>query len=141
MANWYAIAATERGVVTASVLTAAEWKSDQAGGGADAPNFKNIGAAGGYSTQAAAQKVVDAFNAQPNTNKLAKAGVTTAPNLPNPLTGVAAIGDFFSKLGQRNTWLRIGKVVVGLVLIIVGLVQLTHTQKLVKTAGEAAVLA
>jgi hypothetical protein len=45
--------------------------------------------------------------------------------LPN-LTGLAAIGDFFSKLSQGNTWIRIGEAFLGLILIAAGLAKLTH---------------
>lgn len=56
-------------------------------------------------------------------------------------TGLAAIGAFFSKLGTRGIWTRIAKVVVGAALILVGVVQLTHAQKVVTTVGKAAALA
>lgn len=38
----------------------------------------------------------------------------------NPLQGVAAIGDFFSRLTQGNTWVRVGEVIAGLLLLYVG---------------------
>ena len=44
--------------------------------------------------------------------------------IPN-LGGVAAIGDFFNRLTQPNTWIRVGEVLAGLVLILVGLNALT----------------
>lgn len=37
------------------------------------------------------------------------------------LGGVAAIGDFFSRLSEPNTWLRVAEVLIGGVLIIVSL--------------------
>jgi hypothetical protein len=52
-----------------------------------------------------------------------------------------SVGDFLGKLGERNTWLRVLKVVIGVVLVIVGLVQLTHADKLIGPAAKAAVLA
>jgi hypothetical protein len=51
-------------------------------------------------------------------------------NLANPandigaaanLAGVGAIGDFFNRLTQGNTWLRVGEVVVGLLILYIGL--------------------
>lgn len=51
-------------------------------------------------------------------------------NLANPandigaaanLAGVGAIGDFFNRLTQGNTWLRVGEVVVGLMILYIGL--------------------
>lgn len=41
--------------------------------------------------------------------------------LTNPLSGVNAIGDFFNRLTQPNTWLRVGEVVAGLLLVYIGL--------------------
>jgi hypothetical protein len=43
----------------------------------------------------------------------------------NPLAGLAAIGQFFTSLGEANTWIRVAKVVVGGVMLIVGLVHIT----------------
>lgn len=40
--------------------------------------------------------------------------------IPNPLTGISAVGDFFQRLTQKNTWIRIGEVVLGLILIVAG---------------------
>lgn len=41
--------------------------------------------------------------------------------LPNPLAGLAAVGDFFNRLTQANTWLRVGEVVAGLLVLYLGL--------------------
>jgi hypothetical protein len=140
MANgWYAIAIIERGVVTAHVLTAAEWARDQKPGGPLSATFKNIGAPGGYPTKAAAQKAVTAFNAQPNPKKLDQGGVPTAPDPSVPgLGGIAAIGQFFDRLTEGNTWVRIGEVVLGLALIIVGTAKLFSTTAVGKTAAKVA---
>lgn len=43
-------------------------------------------------------------------------GIST-PNLG----GLAAVGDFFNRLTQANTWLRVGEVVAGLLLVYIGL--------------------
>jgi hypothetical protein len=42
-------------------------------------------------------------------------------NLPNPLAGLAAIGDFFNRLTEPQTWLRVGEVAAGLLLLYLGL--------------------
>jgi hypothetical protein len=51
-------------------------------------------------------------------------------NLANPandigaaanLAGVGAIGDFFNRITEPNTWLRVGEVVVGLLILYIGL--------------------
>jgi hypothetical protein len=39
----------------------------------------------------------------------------------NPLSGLAAIGDFANRLTQKNTWIRVGEVIAGLILLYVGL--------------------
>ena len=41
--------------------------------------------------------------------------------IPNPLGGVAAIGDFFNRLTQANTWVRVGEVAAGILLVYLGL--------------------
>lgn len=69
--------------------------------------------------------------------------------LPNPLGGLAAIGDFFSRLTEASTWERIGQVALGLLLIAVGVAHLTHAvplatavaKKVGGAAAEGAVLA
>jgi hypothetical protein len=43
----------------------------------------------------------------------------------NPLTGLDAIGNFFNKLGDASTWIRVAEVAVGLLLIAVGIAELT----------------
>lgn len=40
---------------------------------------------------------------------------------PNPLSGLASIGDFFSRLTQVNTWMRVLEIGVGIVLVAVAL--------------------
>lgn len=47
------------------------------------------------------------------------------PSIPNPLTGVAAIGDFANRLTQANTWIRVGEFVAGLVLVVIALNAMT----------------
>lgn len=42
------------------------------------------------------------------------------------LKGLEAIGDFFQRLTQANTWIRAGEVVVGLILLAAGLARITH---------------
>lgn len=49
--------------------------------------------------------------------------------------GIQQIGDFFSKLGNSNTWIRVGKVVIGAALIIVGI---SHMTGMDNAAGKVA---
>jgi hypothetical protein len=39
----------------------------------------------------------------------------------NPLGGINAIGDFFNRLTQANTWVRVGEVLAGVMLVYLGL--------------------
>jgi hypothetical protein len=45
-----------------------------------------------------------------------------------------AIGDFFSKLGQANLWIRVGEVILGVILLAVGAARITHTENLISKA-------
>jgi hypothetical protein len=54
------------------------------------------------------------------------AGAAQEAGAPNPLTGLAAVGDFFQRLTQAHTWERIAEVVLGIILIGVGLAHMTH---------------
>jgi hypothetical protein len=77
--------------------------------------------AGGESTAQQIAAGIEAGNAA--------AGATGLPSVPgvgtNPLAGLAAIGDFFSRLTQANTWIRVGKILVGGALVLIGLAHIT----------------
>jgi hypothetical protein len=45
----------------------------------------------------------------------------TTGSFPNPLAGLADIGNFFYKLGEGQTWIRVAEVVVGILVIAVAL--------------------
>ncbi len=53
-------------------------------------------------------------------------------------TGLATIGDFFSKLGQASTWLRVAEVLLGLGLIVVSLAKLAGDTSIGRTATKIA---
>ena len=83
------------------------------------------------------------------TSNLAKATGQAAGQAANAaskaagLTGLAAIGDFFQRLSQANTWIRVGEVLLGLALIIIGLAKLAEGTPLghaALKAGKAAAL-
>lgn len=60
---------------------------------------------------------------------------STANALPtSPLTGINSIGDFFQRLSQANTWIRVGEVIAGLFVLYLGVSALTRGT----TAGEVA---
>ena len=60
---------------------------------------------------------------------------TVKAHAPAPLKGLAAVGDFAQRLTQASTWKRIGEVLIGAALLIVGIAKLAAGT----TAGKAAV--
>jgi hypothetical protein len=60
----------------------------------------------------------------------------TEGQVPNPLTGVDAIGAFFNSLGEASTWIRVAKVLVGGVLLLVGLAHMTGADNAVASAAR-----
>lgn len=55
----------------------------------------------------------------------------------NPLTGINAIGDFFQRLTQKNTWIRIGEGVFAIVLLDLAIKAFTGTSVIESTAKKA----
>jgi hypothetical protein len=82
---------------------------------------------GPFTTRASAEATISqaqtsgGYTLQPTGSSSATTAGLQAAGIPNPLGGLAAIGDFFNRLTQANTWLRVGEVVVGLMLLYVGL--------------------
>lgn len=73
----------------------------------------------------------------------AKGAANAVSTLTSPLSGIAAIGDFFQRLTQASTWIRAAEVLLGLGLIIVGLAELakgTSVGRAAAKAGKAAAL-
>ena len=99
---------------------------------------------GPFATRAAAQK--DAGKGPVpgtggKTNVQASGGADV--KIGNPLSGLAAIGDFFQRLTQASTWIRVAEVVLGFGLIVVGLAHLASGTAVGKAAvrvGKAAAL-
>jgi hypothetical protein len=54
----------------------------------------------------------------------------------SPLAGLAAIGDFFSRLTEKNTWLRAVKILAGGMLIIIGMAHMTGADNAVAAAAR-----
>jgi len=73
---------------------------------------------GPYPTQAQAQAQK---NAHPPTGIASK--IHSA--LSGATTAATGVGDFLGRLTQASTWIRVGEVLLGLALIIVGLAKLT----------------
>lgn len=60
-------------------------------------------------------------------------------HVPNPLSGLQAIGKFFADLSQANTWIRLAEGLLGLALIAVGLAKITNADTTLKKAAKTAV--
>lgn len=62
----------------------------------------------------------------------------------NAIPGLTQIGDFFGLLTQSNTWIRLGQIVLGVILVAVGLARVTHAvpaaTKIAKTVGAVGVI-
>lgn len=151
---WYAVAAGSvapgsSGVATATVVqykNAADFQAHTGfapGSGQDPiPNPP-----GGFPSRAAAQAAADKFNAEPASQRQAgtlpnpNADTVVPPNLKspvsNPLDFLRNIAVFFDKLGQANTWLRIGEFLLGAGLVIAGIAKLASGTAAGKAAGKA----
>lgn len=104
----------------------------------DASLAVNGKAFGPYSSKAAAQAAVKAGKVtgdQPTGGALISGAA---------IPGLTDIANFFDKLGEANTWVRVGEVVLGLVLIAAGIAKITHAvpvaTEVAKAAGTAALL-
>lgn len=91
-------------------------------------------AAGPFATQAQAQAKADALNGDVTT--------ATQPNASN----LGGVGAFFGRLSQASTWIRVGEVVIGLILVGIGLNAMLKGKpfqvvtKAAGVAGKAAIL-
>jgi len=87
------------------------------------------GSATGVQAAAEAKKEFPAGKAPsftPVTPAKVAAGAAAAAGIPSSvLTGLPAIGDFFSRLTQAHTWERVAQVFLGVILIAVGLAHMT----------------
>ena len=84
------------------------------------------GSGGPYPTKAQADAALKALQGVIATPEPLIPGTNIqAPHLPNPLSGIAAVGDFFQRLTQANTWIRIGEVIIGVLLVAVGVAKLS----------------
>jgi hypothetical protein len=89
-------------------------------GGGDA------GIAQPFETFEAAKQFVDQYRGSTIGGQLAQHNL--APHIGNPLTGINAIGDFFSRLEDPHTWVRVGEFLAGGILLWIGLNALTRGQ-------------
>ena len=54
----------------------------------------------------------------------------------NAIPGLSSIGDFFQRLTQANTWIRIAKAVVGGALVLIGLAHMTGASDAISSAAR-----
>lgn len=97
---------------------------------------------GPYATESAADTEMATLK------KTGVPGVQTTPaksplsSLKNPLD---AADQFLGNLANANTWIRVGEVLLGLILIAIGVAELTHAvpiaTSIAKTAGKTAGMA
>lgn len=101
----------------------------------------NVNVTGPFASRAIAQaKIPSGAHTGPYTPQFAGQAKPQAPSVPS-LTGVAAIGDFFSRLGNANTWIRAVKVIAGGALIIIGVSHMTGANnKIARTARKVPVV-
>ena len=83
-----------------------------------------------YPTRAAAQQQASAQNRNVDPSG-------QGSNIPNPLSGLAAIGAFFNKLGEKNTWVRVGEFACGAILVAIGLNSMLKGKPLSIVTGAA----
>jgi len=75
--------------------------------------------------------------------QIARDAGSLVSNVPNPLHGIEAVGNFFNKLGEASTWIRVGEFAIGGLLLAVALnalVKGTTGISPVKTAAKAALI-
>jgi hypothetical protein len=104
-------------------------------------------AAANYNHKPAGQRVTGGLPADPSI--ATGPGGVHIPGISNPLAGVNAIGDFFNRLTQPNTWVRVGEVVAGVLLLYLGLSatmrgteagkQINKAKSVAKTAAGVAI--
>jgi hypothetical protein len=100
---------------------------------------------GPYSTKAAAQAAVARGLTAPTPGGGGllpdPPGIGTPPSggASNPASDLEDIGHFLSDLTSRNLWLRVSKLVVGVALIIVGVIELTGAGKVITTVAKDAI--
>ena len=127
--SWWVIIGVQPNPATGSVYS--YFQGTQAQAQAEAGRVVQIAGQtnlkGPYATKAAAEAAVASGQVKPQTSSAGpqlNVGGNPVGNA-NDLTGLASIGDFFSRLTNANTWIRVGKVLVGGVLLIVGLAHMT----------------
>jgi hypothetical protein len=74
------------------------------------------------------------------TKAAAQAAATTTNKSNNPSPGAGSLTTFLDFITSENGWKRVAKIVVGSAMILIGLFNLTGTDKAVATAAKGAIL-
>lgn len=99
----------------------------------------NASAKGPYPSQAAARQAADQLNSQESgLGPAAAAAAKAAASAAATATGTTGL---VSRLEQGSTWVRVGEVLLGVLLIGIGLAHLTGAQNLISKAVKAAPIA
>jgi hypothetical protein len=92
---------------------------------------------GPFATEAQAQAAQNPKPSPEGPGALVNAAADSVP-------GVASVGDFLHRLTEGSTWIRVGEVLLGLVLIAIGVARITHAvpiaTKIATTAGAGALI-
>lgn len=95
---------------------------------------------GPFTTKAEAEADAKPIPGQPGrsgkkTNQQSSGGADV--KFPNVNFGLADVGKFFSDLSQASTWIRVGEVLAGLILIAVGVARITHAVPVATKVAKA----
>lgn len=154
-AGWYtglidigSVADMKAGTSQTQQATVFQWGNAKAKPTVATANITGLAAitGGPYPTKAAATAAADGTGSSglPGTGK--QAGVSSSavnsangitPSLPDPLSGLAAVGDFFGRLTEAATWTRVAKVIVGAALVLIGLAHMTGADTAVARAARS----
>lgn len=99
---------------------------------------------GPFTTQAAANAAIPAIQkANPAPGVLGQAAKDNASNpvgaVANAASKITSLSDFLSVLGEPDLWIRVAKVIAGGLILIVGLLKLTGTDKTIGGIAAKAV--
>jgi hypothetical protein len=85
---------------------------------------------------AASQAYVKAHGGTTPTTSNATANKNAESTIEGAIPGLSQVGDFFDALTQRNTWIRVAKILVGGVLVIIGLAHISGAGNAVATVAK-----
>lgn len=72
-----------------------------------------------------------------NATEASGEGISTASILPSWLSGLPAFAGFLNGLGEASTWIRVGKVVIGGTLVVIGLAHITGADNAIANVARS----